>query len=399
MIMYMRKKFISALLAVCICAGLIAGCGGQNASSSSDANPLESTAQSGQDALSDEEAVSQTESGTHTVVDHAGNEVEVPNEINHILITSVSPIPSVYSLVAGSADKIMGISPSAMATAENSMLCQLFPSITEARTDFMNGSDINVEEIIAMDPDVIFYKAQNTEEYEKLKATGIPAVGFSTNAWGTDILVTFENWVSLLGEVLQEENRATGIAEYGRKTYDMIQARLEEAGESLEKPSIMFIYSYRNGTILTSGSKHWGQYWCDTVGAVNIAGELDAKNPEVNMEQIYQWDPDMIFITNGAPYLAEDLYNNAIEGHDWSVVRAVQEGNVYKNPLGMYRWYPPSSDSPLMLLWMAKTVHPELFEDIDMEQEVKDYYQQFYDIQLTDEELHSIFNPVREAAG
>ena len=118
------------------------------------------------------------------------------------------------------------------------------------------------------------------------------------------------------------------------------------------------------------------------------------------MEQIYEWDPDMIFITNFVPYLAEDLYNNAgFEGHDWSVVRAVQEGNVYKCPLGVYRWYPPSSDTPLMLLWMAQTIYPELFEDINLEEEMKDYYKNFYNIELTDEDIVKIFHPTREAAG
>ena len=65
----------------------------------------------------------------------------------------------------------------------------------------------------------------------------------------------------------------------------------------------------------------------------------------------------------------------------------------------MYRWYPPSSDTPLMLLWMAKNNHPELFGDIDLEQEMKDYYKKFYNINLMDEDVERIFNPTREAAG
>ena len=64
----------------------------------------------------------------------------------------------------------------------------------------------------------------------------------------------------------------------------------------------------------------------------------------------------------------------------------------------MYRWYPPSSDTPLMLEWFAKQMYPEKFEDVDMNTEVKEYYSEFYGIELTDEDVTTIFNPSREAA-
>jgi len=117
------------------------------------------------------------------------------------------------------------------------------------------------------------------------------------------------------------------------------------------------------------------------------------------MEQIYEWDPDIILITNFSAYLPEDLYNNSIEGHDWSNVSAVKNGQVYKFPLGMYRWFPPASDTPLVLTWLAKTIQPELFADVDMDAEIKDFYKEHYGAELTDEDVQQIYNPAREAAG
>ena len=52
-----------------------------------------------------------------------------------------------------------------------------------------------------------------------------------------------------------------------------------------------------------------------------------------------------------------------------------------------------------MLLWMAKQNHPDLFEDIDMNETVREFYEKFYGLSLTDEEIGSIFIPKREAAG
>ena len=41
----------------------------------------------------------------------------------------------------------------------------------------------------------------------------------------------------------------------------------------------------------------------------------------------------------------------------------------------------------------------ELFADVDMEAEVRTYYNRFYGVDLTDDDISQIFNPAREAAG
>ena len=66
-------------------------------------------------------------------------------------------------------------------------------------------------------------------------------------------------------------------------------------------------------------------------------------------------------------------------------------------PLGMYRSYTPGVDTPVTLLWMAKTAYPELFQDIDITQETKTYYKEVFGIELTDQQAASIFTPTAEA--
>lgn len=386
------KKLLCVLMASVMCISMFAGCGGTQKAEETNTEKTNTEEQVAETT----EAETAEESATRIIVDHAGNEVEIPTEINRIAITTITPLPSVYCLFDGSAERLVGISPSSMAAAENSLLVDVIPGLADVYTGFMNGSEVNIEELLALDPDVVFYRQGTGDEYEKLSAAGIPAVCFSTTQWGSNSIETFEAWVQLLGEVLNQQDKAEGIVEYGREVYDMIQGRLEGVAQE-DMPRVLWLYKYSNGVITTAGT-HFGQWWSEATGSVNVASELEG-SPEVNMEQIYEWNPDKIFITNFVPYLSEDLYNNAIEGHDWSVVKAVREGEVYKCPLGMYRWYPPSSDTPLMLMWLAKINHPDLFEDINMEEETVKYFKRFYDVDLTEEDLEKIFNPVREAAG
>jgi iron complex transport system substrate-binding protein len=149
---------------------------------------------------------------------------------------------------------------------------------------------------------------------------------------------------------------------------------------------------------MTSGKKFFGQWWADAIGAVNVAQELTTDNSvAVNMEQIYAWDPELIFITNFTTAEPEDLYENTVGVYDWSGIRAVQERQVYKMPLGMYRSYTPGADTPVTLLWMAKTAYPEQFADIDILAETKAYYKEVFGVELTEAQAASIFDPTAEA--
>ncbi len=335
---------------------------------------------------------------TRTVIDHAGNEVEIPNKIERIVISAVRPLPSVYCLFEGDASKLVGIHPSSMAAAQNSILPDIMPDILNVSTDFAQGGTVNIEEVLALDPDIVFYNSADIAEGEMYRLVGIPAVAFSTANWGSDVLDTFNGWVTLLGEVLQQEDKVAGIVEYGEEVENFVRARLAE-NDDIDRPRALIIQRYDSTsmTVSGSGSGSWAEYWIDAAGGINVASEVTGF-PTVNMEQIYEWNPEMIFITNFAPVLPEDLYNNAIEGDDWSHVEAVQLEQVYKFPLGMYRWFPPSSDTPLSLLWMAKHLQPELFVDVDMDQTIKDYYLRFYGIEVSDEILNRIYNPSRDAA-
>ena len=121
-------------------------------------------------------------------------------------------------------------------------------------------------------------------------------------------------------------------------------------------------------------------------------------NAVITMEQVYEWDPDVIVITNFTQAKPDDLYNNAIGSDDWSNVSAVKNKRVYKMPLGTYRTYTPSVDSPMTLEWLAQAVYPELFKDMDVKADEKEYYQNLFGVTLTDEQVDQMYTPNASAS-
>ena len=329
---------------------------------------------------------------TVTVTDHAGVEVTLPANIERIAVTNILPLPSVLAVFFDSAEKIVGMSENSMVAAENGLLGELYPEILEAETGFVSGHEVNVEELMALDPQVVFYNASHVQQGEALRNAGFNAVAISVNNWAYDSIETLNQWLELLGQIFPENDKAAAAREYSDSVYAMVQERVADIPEE-DRARVFFLYQYSDTLMETSGKRFFGQYWAEAIGAVNAAEELETDNSAaVNLEQIYTWNPDVILLTNFTAAMPEDLYGNTIGVSDWSGLDAVQNERVYKMPLGLYRSFTPGADTPVTLLWLAKTVYPELFADVDIQEETIKYYENVFGVTLTEEQAASIFN-------
>jgi iron complex transport system substrate-binding protein len=381
-------KKVQILMAAVLMTSMLGGCG----------NNEEQTVETSETQTSTAAA---SVSDTVTIVDHGDRTVTVPVNPERVVITGILPLASVLTVYLDSCKSIVAMEPASMNAAKNGILSELYPDIVNINTDIMSGEDVNVEAILALDPDVVFYNAGNSSEGEKLENAGLTAVGFSATKWNYDCIETYNQWISLLDQIYPQraEERGTLVADTSTAIYNEIQEKVKDISQS-EKQKVLFLYQYDENTMVTSGSNFFGQWWCDAVGALNAAEEVaaDNKNAVITMEQVYAWNPDVIIITNFTSAQPEDLYNNAIGSDDWSSVKAVQDHRVYKMPLGTYRTYTPGVDTPMTLEWLAQAVYPDLFADIDVQADVKKYYLQLYGIDLTDAQVEAMYNP-NSAAG
>ena len=330
--------------------------------------------------------------GTRIIKDQLGFDVELPpaKDIKRIAIHKLLPLPSVYAVYkGGNVDGLISMPPDSLNAAKNSILAKYAPDILNVSIDYYKGGELNMEELLKLKPDVVFY-AGGEEERQQFVNAGIPAVGFSTvTPNGPNTIETLNAWISLMEQVFEEGSKVTGITEYAKEAQDEINKRLADIPEDQRKKVLMI--GHYSDTNFTLGG--FSDYWISVTGGINVGKGTQGN---VNMEQVYSWAPDIMFISTLSDFFPEDFYNNTtVEGADWSGVPAVINKQVYKFPLGMHRWWPPSTDAPLSLWWIAKTTYPEKFEDINMDEKIKEYYKKFYGMDLTDEDVNSILNPVK----
>ncbi len=381
------KKVLSLVVAV----ALLGGCGASSSNAAS----------SNVGASVDEGSVVENvkdEAETVVITDHAGRTVEVKTNPESVVVLDILPLASVLTVYLDGAQSIAAMQPASMNAAKNGILSELYPEVLNARTDILNGDAVNVEALLEIAPDVVFYNAGNSSEAQVLENAGLTAVGVSPTKFGYDCIVTYNEWISLLNQIYPERAFVIGdtVNEYAQRIYDEIQ---EKTAGIDEKTKVLFLFQYDENTMITSGSSFFGQWWCDATGAKNVAEDVKADNSNavITMEQVYEWDPEVIIITNFTKTQPQDLFDNAIGNDDWSTVKAVMDGRVYKMPLGTYRTYTPGVDTPMTLEWLAQAVYPEIFADYDVKADVREYYQTLYGIDLTDAQIDAMYSPNKEA--
>ncbi|WP_258033171.1 ABC transporter substrate-binding protein [Campylobacter concisus] len=156
----------------------------------------------------------------------------------------------------------------------------------------------------------------------------------------------------------------------------------------------VLVLNYNSGNFNTISSKDIGAEYISVAGGINLSSELsddDFKiSKAINEEQVIIFNPDII-ITNSQKS-ADAIAKNA----SFAKLKAVQNGEIFVVPSGVYLWNVRSAEGALYPLWLAKTFYPEQFSDLNLEQKTREFYERFYNYKLSDSELKEILHPKGE---
>lgn len=324
-------------------------------------------------------AAEESTEGTREVTDVAGNVVEVPENISKIAVT---PLPwfSVIYAIDGTSERMVSINPGAISAYTGNFLEKMDPEYGQIDSTAI-GKDfsINMEEMVEMGVEAVVIWDYQEDEAKQLKELGIAPV-MVKNETVEELQESFR----AIGELLGKEDRAQQFIDLYEDTYEKIKSYQDKV-ESAEKPKVLYL---RNSELKLQGNDNFIKEALELAGADSVAAE----NSDITMEEILEINPDIILLSWFDEFTPEDLYNNTIDGQDWSNVKAVQDKRVYKTPIGIYRWDAPGVETPLMMEWLASLIQPEVFSDIDIRKEVADYFKTYFEYELTDEDVSQIMS-------
>lgn len=259
------------------------------------------------------------------------------------------------------------------------------PSIKNAALTASGDGTVNVEELMVLKPDILFVsRALPAAVADQVRNAGIAVAAFRSNSIEALVERTL-----ITGEILGPD--ALEIARRYKEYFDENRQRVAKRLESIPPEKRLRVYLASGAPLSTSGRPSLNQDWMDLGGAINIAESWFAGMPyrsgTASLEDVVAANPDVIISMRAGD--ADDIRTNP----QWRNVKAVREGRVYANPRGLFWWCRETSEEALQFLWVAKTLYPDAFADIDMKEETRHFYRTFYRIELTDEEVAEFLNP------
>lgn len=320
-----------------------------------------------------------TSPAERTVVDMTNKTVKIPAEVNKIVVTCYGGATNEL-VVLGAADKII-----AQPSQEN------FPQLMKMYPQFKNKPDvgsfdnINVEEIIKLKPDLVVASVTSPTGNKKLEEAGIPVVAVLTGRATIDGL---NKEFKMMGDVLHKEKEAAALADFWASRLKL----LKDDATKIPPEKLKKVY-YMLGTPLKTDGTAWGQDFITIAGGINVAEKADNAN-QISVEQLLKWNPDVLIMssnigpTKNSFIKADDLKNNP----QMSNLNAVLNNQMYQCPIGAFWWDRPSPESILGFMWLAKTLQPDAFANINLPQETKEFFQTFYHCTLTDQDIASFLN-------
>ncbi len=379
-----NKKGLALLLALLLpLAMLLSGCA-QSAgpAASAEAVPTQEAAgaETAQDAVAPPEEAAPQE---REITDMAGRTMTVPLEIESVFSTGPAAAIYLYTLVP---DKLLGWNY-ALNDIEKSIILEQYHDLP----NFGQGDAVNYEAVIAAGPTIALNVTSiNDGSIDASDALaeqlGVPVVMVSSDLLDAPAVYRF------MGELFGVEEQAEALAAYAEETFNAI------SGLDIPDAEKVRIY-YGNGEdsleTAPAGSSH-GQI-IDLVNAVNVADlELgDGSRVQISAEQLLAWDPDVI-IVNGEP--KADMTGSAaaeaiLADPLFATLKAVQNGAVYGTPNAPFSWVdrPPGPNRIVGMRWLSGLIYPE-YLDYDVDEAVREFFQLFYHVELTDEQLTQLYN-------
>ena len=249
----------------------------------------------------------------------------------------------------------------------------------------------NAEQVVALNPDVIFIPVDLKDQYEsdakaKMDAAGIQTIYIDYHA---EKLESHQKSIEAIGKALGKEERAAEISKFYTDRVTRVLDRVSKINKP--KPTV-YLEVGMNGPEefgnSFSSNYSWGAL-ATMAGADVITKDVIKKTSPINPEFILEKNPDIIMIMGSywpkkptsmrLGFEATEASSQELlkafttERQGWSDLKAVENKQVYSAHHGL----PREVFDAAVFEYLAKTFYPEEFKDVDPEATLKEFYDKF----------------------
>lgn len=292
------------------------------------------------------------------LIDQAGREVTVPENIERLVALDTGLCGIILAL--GEWERVVGTT---RYTVLDDLLMEVIPGLKEIPTPG-TSTDVSIESLLALNPDVVI-GGWEIDFIRQMESAGISAIYVEP--------VTFEDEfeeILLIGRLLNKEAEAENLISWMQNKLEQIKSATA-AGDPVRTLYLWGDPADPQSMGTFGGAPDIRNEMLGLAGGVNTAGGIAQRWPNVSLEQVLEWDPEVIIVWGWADLLEPEHF---LDHPDWQPVSAVQDGRVFKLP----RWSSWSPPEVIMVLQMARWLHPDLTAQLDPEQWLDELLMVFY---------------------
>lgn len=348
---------------------------------------------------SGETDVKEAREGYHLVTDNIGRTVEVPDNAQRI--AAMNGPTYEMCLCLGAQDRVVLCKKPQTSNYPAALLVDPGVANKEGFNNVNPSAIVNIEDYLSRNIDLVLYYS-NEEEVKKFENVGIAAV---VPILSTSDIHDLDECLSMSIETFKTRN-ASGMKvtaealggdavdrfnkweKYTNDIIDLLYSRTKDLKEE-DRPTVYWGNTWGEN-ILSSYYISNRAYEINLAGGKVLGPTTGGNFPEINEEQLFEWNPDYILVDNHGN--SPDLVKKSVMTNEkYTKLSAVQNNNVHRIPAGVF-FLDKGSTTALMALWLATIIQPELFSDISMVAELQKYYHEFYDYELSTEDAQHILD-------
>ena len=309
--------------------------------------------------------VEETSSNVKTikVTDSRKKEVEINYPAKKIVCLLNSGLNDIYML--GAKDSVIGIDEWTLNTPN---IFDITSKIDDrVKNKKLPGVDKNIEKIVSMNPDVVIMWAGDNENIKALEDKGVKVVGIQVNNFDEVY------WkMDLIGKICGKEERAKEIITYAKAEMSKVNDKLASVSED-KKPSAVFVWG--PSLLDFAGNNSTGDSILKMSGAKNAASSINEEHFVASLEQTVKMNPAAIVMWNSKDLDPSSYTKDA----QWSSIDAVKNNMIFEVPDAFYcdLWTVKYIHS---VKYIAKSLYPDIFKDLDLEKDKKDMLKYLYNI-------------------
>lgn len=313
------------------------------------------------------------------VIDYLSREVAIPKKTERIACLYAYTGHVVTML--GDGNKIVAVNNG---LKRDLLLNKINPAIKDASVPNQGGK-INIEELAYANPDLILIQesiAQDEGEVRKLEELKIPYLVVNFNSMKEQ-----QQSITMIGNALGKSEKAKQFNDFYNEMIALVSERVKDTPD---EDKVRVYHSVMEAT-RTDPAGSLPAEWMKVAGTINVSVGENLKLIEnkyfASVEQILIWDPDVILVNEDG--VADYILNNP----QWQTLKSVKANKVYQLPNGISRWgHPGGLETPLAIVWTAKTLYPDQFTDIDLAEITEEFYEKFFDYQLSSDDMKQILS-------